>query len=90
MIQFWQHNFKVQVEARSGIVRLHEIEDGQHLFLLYASVLELRSELYEIPDGPAPKRRKPSADVDENIIQPDVPLMNNGDWDMDWLAAGLF
>ena len=31
LIQFWQHNFKVQVEARSGIVRLHEIEDRQFL-----------------------------------------------------------
>ncbi len=28
LVQFWQHNFKVQVEARSGTVRLHDIEDG--------------------------------------------------------------
>ena len=33
LIEFWQENFKVQVEARSGVLQIHH-EDGMSLLLL--------------------------------------------------------
>ena len=35
LIHFWQESFKVQVEARSGVLRLHEEDDCESTTLRY-------------------------------------------------------
>lgn len=42
----------------------------------------------EIVNEPARKRKKHSEEADANVVDTEIPT-NAGDWDMDWLAAGL-
>jgi len=45
LINFWQQNFKVQVETRSGIVRLHEDEDCQRNSVAFGFNTEITTQM---------------------------------------------
>ncbi|KDR84977.1 hypothetical protein GALMADRAFT_131737 [Galerina marginata CBS 339.88] len=47
LINFWQENFKVQVEARSGILRIHQEEDHRPIKRRKITPIEQREENHE-------------------------------------------
>jgi hypothetical protein len=88
LIHFWQESFKVQVETRSGALRLHEVECESTPFRCQPNTYYLTIDESPIRQ---PKRRKINRKLDaENAIghlgneeiQPDVD--NNMDYDMNW------
>ncbi|KAF9568401.1 hypothetical protein CPC08DRAFT_625327 [Agrocybe pediades] len=83
--EFWKENFKVQVEMRSGALRIHYDGRPKASSVLLVSLLNLLGD-----EHPAKKRktsRLRSNDNAEERMQEDQPYAD-GDWAMEW-GTGL-
>jgi len=82
LVNFWQENFRVQVEARSGALRIHD-EDGQLPIFVFAYLTH--SVLDEAPRAKRRKTIRSASRGDEAaVIDGQVYPDNNMDLGMDW------